>query len=144
MMALFARGKKELLVGPQPGKFHKHPWLRWLKVGVISSAVLGLIGLGIRSELYDSRRRVALLEMEAIASAARVFRVDFGRCPHDMRELSHPPAGGTPYLASRSHDPWGGSYFLQCPGRWDVRNIDVATPGPDGQWLGGDDLSTDL
>jgi hypothetical protein len=84
------------------------------------------------------------MDFEQLRQATRLFRMDYGRCPHDLEELTRPPAGGTPYLARIPQDPWGNPFFLQCPGRWDETNVDVASRGPDGEWLGGDDISTDL
>ena len=143
-MAVFGRGKKELLVGTHPGKFHRRPWLRWVKLGAVFALLVALIGLAIRNELAHSKTRIAQLEMERVETAARYFRVDFGRCPRDVAELSHPPAGRLPYIATTGNDPWGRRYYLKCPGRWDEDDVDVATPGPDGEWSGGDDMSTDL
>jgi hypothetical protein len=109
-------------------------------VAVVATAVF----FGLRHEGFESAQRAVLVEMEQIAKASLYFRQDLGRCPHDLGELTHPPAGAAPYLARESSDPWGRPYFFQCPGRWDVSEVDIASMGPDGAWLGGDDITTDL
>jgi len=106
--------------------------------------VLAAIIVGMRHEQYESNYRSVLIDMEQIARASWHFRLDFGRCPHDVGELAHPPAGGEPYLAREPSDPWGNPYFLKCPGRWSASDVDVASRGPDREWMGGDDITTDL
>lgn len=143
-MARFRRGKKEIIVvGPGPVR-QRGTWRFWLRrsLGVIFIGFLFVSGL--RYDMRRSELRSARLDMEQIVTAARLFRQDFNRCPRDVDELAHPPAGGTPYVARPPRDPWGSAYTLGCPGRWNERHVDVASPGPDGEWLGGDDISTDL
>ncbi len=124
-----------------PDLAHKVRRLRQLLfVAVVATAV----ALGLRHDARESARRTARLEMEQILTAARHFRQDFGRCPHDLGELAHPPAGGVPYLARDLQDPWGRPYDFRCPGRWNEDAVDIASRGPDGRWMGGDDITTDL
>ena len=130
---MLGRGKKDLIIGK--------PRIR----RAVGALLLGsLLVWAMGHDARESRRRIVQLDMEQIRRAARYFRQDFGRCPHDALELAHPPAGREPYLAHEPIDPWGRPYTLQCPSRWDEEDVDVATPGPDGHWLGGDDMSTDL
>ena len=117
--------------------------VRLRRVVVLVAAVLVVLG-ALRHSLREAARRAAVVEIEQIVQASRRFREDYGRCPHDSDELVHPPAGGASYLARSPADPWGRSYFYQCPGRWRPEEVDVASMGPDGQWDGGDDITTDL
>ena len=142
-MALFGRGKKELIVGPSTAR-QRGSWRHWVRLTLLVTTVALLLFAAMRHDSRESALRTAQLEMEQIVTAARLFRQDFGRCPRSVDELAHPPAGGTPYVARALRDPWGRPYFLGCPSRWDDRQVDVASPGPDGEWLGGDDISTDL
>jgi len=143
-MALFGRKKSEMLVGPTPARAQRSDLLRRVRWSLLAIVVVVLVVVGLRHDRRESELRAVQVEIEQIATAARFFRQDFGRCPLDVDELMHPPAGGHPYIVRPPRDPWGGSYVLQCPGRWDENAIDVASRGPDGQWLGGDDISTDL
>lgn len=143
-MAYFKRGKKELIVvGPSPTR-QRATWRSWLRPALLFLAVGALFTWGMRYDVRQTELRSARLEMEQIVTAARLFRHDFDRCPRNVDELAHPPAGGAPYVARSPRDPWGRPYFIGCPSRWNERNVDVASPGPDGEWLGGDDISTDL
>lgn len=144
LMALFGRGRNQLYIGRAPSRLNFSTWRRRLRSLLIVVAVVSLFILGLRYEHRVANQRIAQVDIEQIEDAARNFRQDFGRCPHDVEELAHPPAGRGAYLTSSPVDPWGNPYFLQCPSRWAEDEVDVATRGPDGQWLGGDDMSTDL
>ncbi len=143
-MALYNRGKKELFVGPRQGRTQRGTWGRRFKLVIVALIGCALFVLGMRHDFRRAELRVARVEIEQLMDGARNFRRDFNRCPHDVDELAHPPAGGTPYVARRPRDPWGRSYVLQCPSRWGRDEVDIASRGPDGQWLGGDDISSDL
>ena len=143
-MAILGRGKKELLVGPRPGR-QPRTWRRWLRLALSAAACLALV---VGALVYDSRlaeQRMARLQMEQVATAAQRFRQDFDRCPRGVEELARPPAGARPYVPRPPRDPWGRPYYVGCPGRWDPGTVDVASPGPDGLWAeGDDDISTEL
>lgn len=143
-MALIGRGKKEVLIGSSPVKVYRTRLRRRLVIGIVLFIGCSLVFLALFHERRSTQLRIARLDIEKIASASRHFRQDFGRCPHDINELAHPPAGGTPYISKAYIDPWGREYVFECPSRWDENKVDVATKGPDGQWFGDDDLSTDL
>jgi hypothetical protein len=138
------RGKKELIiVGPTTTR-QRVTWRTWVRLALAIACVGSLFFAAMRHDRRQTELRSARLEMEQIVTAARFFRHDFGRCPRSVDEMTFPPGGGTPYFARTLRDPWGRPYFLGCPSRWDERRVDVASPGPDGEWLGGDDISTDL
>jgi general secretion pathway protein G len=143
-VGLFGRRKKDIIVGKGVARPHRHKLRRRLEVGVAVALCCTAVVLAAWHEHREADRRVARLDMELVVTAVRRFRQDHGRCPHDLGELAHPPAGGVPYIAQEPEDPWGRPYFFQCPGRWDERDVDIASRGPDGSWGAGDDITTDL
>ncbi len=95
----------------------------------ISVAIIMFVIFSTRSIDNDRRVKQAQIDISRIAHAVRLFRADFGRCPEDVSELSVPPEG-TPYITPIM-DPWGHSYELMCPSRWDMEDVDVISKGPD-------------
>ncbi len=143
-MGLLSRRSKAVIVGS--GSSHRKRRVRLaarLKLSAVLALGVALVLVSLRQGEREARRRVALTDIDRILAAARTFRQDMDRCPHDLEELAHPPAGGVPYVEAVPVDPWGNPYFLQCPGRWLEDEADVASRGPDGEWDGGDDITTD-
>jgi len=141
---LFGRRKKDVIliggsVRPRRGSLGRR--FRQLAAVIVATTV---VLLAVFREQRETAKRNILIDLEEIEIASRNFRQDFGRCPHDLGELAHPPAGGIPYFSEDPNDPWGRQYNFRCPGRWNENRVDVASRGPDGEWLGGDDISTDL
>lgn len=143
-MGLFGRRKKDLIVGKGSARPQRSKLRRRVQVAIVVLLCCTAVVLAVRHELRESHRRVVQTDLEQIITAARRFRQDFGRCPHDLGELAHPPAGGTSYLVREPEDPWGRPYYFKCPGRWNESDVDIASKGPDGAWDGDDDITTDL
>lgn len=143
-MGLFDRRKKDVIVGKGSSRPQRSKLRRRLRAFVLVTLGVSAIVLAIEHDRHESYLRSIQIDMEQIARASWHFRLDFGRCPYDVGELAHPPAGGEPYLAREPSDPWGRPYFFKCPGRWSEDEVDIASRGPDGEWMGGDDITTDL
>ena len=97
---------------------------------VVLSLTLFLI-LSVKWMEKERRVKQAQIDISRISHAVRLFRADFGRCPSNVNELIVPPEGA-PYI-SPTPDPWGRSYELICPARWDMEDVDVISKGPDPQ-----------
>jgi hypothetical protein len=79
-----------------------------------------------------TRTSVARADLRSILSAAQLFRLDEGRWPGRVEEL-------TPrYVDVPTLDPWGQPYVLIR----DERGVSVVSVGEDGVPGGGDDLSS--
>lgn len=143
-MGLLSRRGKAVIVGSGgPHRKRRVKLASRLRLGALFALALGLVLLALREGRREADQRIALADIDRILAAARAFRQDMERCPHDLEELTHPPAGGVPYLREVPEDPWGRPYAFRCPGRWLEDEVDVASRGPDGQWEGGDDITTD-
>jgi hypothetical protein len=89
---------------------------------------------GQRAELKATR--AALGEVE---SATRAFVSDIGRCPHDARELVHPPRSGVHYLGEPPVDAWGRPLYLRCIDG-PRPQIEVMSAGEGGSFLDDDNI----
>ena len=122
---------KEIILS---GKGHRRRKLGPLGRRIRTWAILIGLGLFVAWSVgwMGTQRRVkqAQLDISRIAHAVRLFRADHGRCPAEVGELAAPPEG-TPYMEEIS-DPWGQTYILVCPSRYDTDDADVISRGPDG------------
>jgi len=144
MGVLSRRKNAVVLSGSSPRRKQQQKLAGRIRIAMLLLVGGVLVFAALRHGMKEAARRSVLADMDQIVLASRSFREDFGRCPHDADELAHPPAGSTPYLARPPRDPWGRPYHYHCPGRWRPDEVDVATAGPDGEWDGRDDITTDL
>ena len=89
---------------------------------------------GRRAQLNATR--AALGEVH---SATRAFLSDIGRCPHDARELVHPPRSGVHYLSEPPVDAWGRALHLRCVDG-PKPEIEVMSAGESGSFLDDDNI----
>jgi hypothetical protein len=104
-----------------------------------------LVGAGIAFAIWSSAegREKVRRTRETIAETRRAlaqFREDLGRCPHSMRELTHPSRVGTRYMRDEPLDAWGNPLWVRCPGRYDPDGVDVVSAGPSGNFLVDDNV----
>lgn len=121
-------------------------WLRELLAGrrwkVLVLLALALIVLALVWSAAEQRQR----ERETRATIGEIkrgiaaFRADFGRCPHSISELLHPPRSGARYLRDVPVDGWDRAFFVRCPGRYDPHGADVVSAGPSGSFLNDDNI----
>jgi hypothetical protein len=111
----------------------------------IRNAVLAVLGLlvvvwSVQYSRIRAQRKQALIEILRLQESVRKFRWDHERCPHDLQELLHPPAGGDPYYRRDLVDPWDAEYEMGCPGRSFPDSADIMSAGPDGELYTVDDV----
>jgi hypothetical protein len=140
-MAILRR--KPLLLGG--GSRKKERPLGKVRRARIRNAILVVLGVlvGVWAVQYSrirGQRQQALMEVLRLQEAVRAFRWDYERCPHDLEELSYPPAGGRAYYSKELRDPWDRPYRMVCPGRLFEGSADVSSPGPDGEMYTNDDV----
>ena len=123
----------------QQGPFFTLPSRRRAWPAFALAAFFGLLILayslgGRRAELQATR--AALAEVQ---SATRAFLADIGRCPHDARELVHPPRSGVHYLSEPPVDAWGRALYLRCVDGAKPE-IEVMSAGESGSFLDDDNI----
>ena len=105
---------------------------------VAAALLLGAHFLGGRHA--DLRfTRATLNEVE---QATRAFTRDIGRCPHNARELVHPPRSGVHYLSEPPLDAWGRGVHLSCRLHEGTTrpDIEAISAGPSGSFLDEDNI----
>lgn len=126
--------------GGAPGKWEfrrerSRPWLM-VVLGLLFLVTLGLLVMAI---VYPeepnpdiARRAAARARLPEIATEAVLFKLDTGKYPATLQDLTLPPsvAGAAPYLDKVPLDPWGQPYRFQAPGRHNSE-CDVWSLGPD-------------
>lgn len=98
------------------------------------------VGPRVIGYLGSSRTQAAKVQIESIASALELYRLDVGKYPSSEESLkalverpADAPVWNGPYLRKQSVplDPWGRSYQYRAPGQHG--EFDVFTLGADNQ-----------
>lgn len=105
------------------------------------------IGLGLLALIWTTTRMVrardeqlTIRQIERVHRAVGAFRRDFGRCPQNLGELTHPPRAGLRYLHERPRDAWGRALWIRCPDRRNPLSAEVISAGPSGDFLTDDNI----
>ncbi|WP_368744602.1 type II secretion system major pseudopilin GspG [Desertibaculum subflavum] len=115
--------------------------LELLVVLAILALLGGIVGVQVIGYLGTAKTETAKLQMQEIATALDLFRLDAGRYPtqsEGLKALIERPAAATrwngPYLRSGSvpNDPWSRPYQYRIPGSAG-REFELASFGADGQ-----------
>lgn len=121
-----------------------------LVVLVILGLLAGLVGPQVMRYLGESKTRTAEVQLQELASALDLYRLDVGGYPTAEQGLEalvrQPPdvaRWNGPYLRKRAvpEDPWGHQYHYRFPGQHGA--FDVWSHGADGQ-PGGEGESADV
>ena len=121
-----------------------------LVVLVILVLLASLVGPRVIGYLGSSRTKAAKVQIEGLASALELFKLDAGRYPstsEGLRALVQAPSGVTawngPYLNKRDlpNDPWGRPYNYRAPGQ--NGPFDIFSLGADNQ-VGGTGENEDI
>ena len=122
-----------------------------LVVMVILGLLFGLVGPRVIDYLSRAKTDVARIQLENIATALDLYRLDVGRYPSQeegLRALVEEPTGVKrwtgPYLKDRTMplDPWDRDYLYAIPGSHDG-SFDLSSLGSDGV-EGGEDEAADI
>ena len=122
-----------------------------LVVLVILGLMFGLVGPRVIDYLSRAKSDVARLQLENIATALDLYRLDVGGYPSQeqgLRSLGIEPAGvkrwSGPYLKDKTVplDPWDRAYLYVIPGIHDG-SYDLSSLGSDGV-EGGDEEAADI
>lgn len=121
-----------------------------LVVLVILGLLAGLVGPQVMRYLGESKTRTAEVQLQELASALDLYRLDVGSYPtteQGLEALVRQPTGVSrwngPYLRKRAvpEDPWGHQYHYRFPGQHGA--FDVWSHGADGR-PGGEGESADV
>ncbi len=121
-----------------------------LVVLVVLGLLAGLVGPQVMKHLGESKSKTARLQIEEMAAALDMFRIDASRYPtteEGLEALIRKPSGlnnwNGPYLRKRvvPKDPWGNPYIYRSPG--EHGDFDLLSLGSD-QKEGGSGESADI
>ncbi len=120
-----------------------------LVVIVILGLLVGLVGPKVMGRLKGAKQSTAQTQIELLATACDTFRLDVGRYPKDLDELTRCDEDDCkkwdgPYTRKSQipKDPWGNAYDYRVPGD-DGRDFDIVSYGLDGT-SGGDGENRDI
>jgi hypothetical protein len=105
---------------------------------VLAALVAGAHSLGGR----HANLRYTRATLNEVEEASRAFARDIGRCPHNARELVHPPRSGVHYLNEPPLDAWGRAIHLSCrlqEGK-ERPEIEAVSAGPSGSFFSEDNV----
>jgi general secretion pathway protein G len=111
-----------------------------LVVLVILVLLASLVAPRVIGYLGSSRSKAAKVQIQSLATALELYRVDQGRYPttsEGLKALTEPPAGAAswngPYLSKKEvpSDPWGRPYTYRSPGQHGP--FDIVSLGADNQ-----------
>jgi general secretion pathway protein G len=108
---------------------------------VIILLLASIVGPKVIGQLGASKSKAAKIQIESLASAMELFRLDVGRYPttaEGLRALVQAPSGNGPwsgpYLSKRDVpvDPWGNAFKYASPGS-SGNAFDIISLGADNQ-----------
>ncbi len=135
---------------PHAGEARGFTLIELLVVLVVLGLLAGLVGPKVMKHLGESKSKTAKLQIEEIAAALDMFRIDVDRYPtseESLVALVERPSGteswNGPYLRKKivPRDPWGHDYHYRYPGQ--NADFDVYSLGAD-QREGGDGENADV
>lgn len=128
--------------------------LEIMVVIVILGILVGYVGVRIMGEPEKARRMKAMVQIESIETALKLYKLDNGSYPtteQGLNALVESPAVGELPKAWRDggylekgklpKDPWENDYIYLSPGLHS--DFDLMSYGPDGQ-PGGEDKNADI
>ena len=125
--------------------------LELLVVLAILALLGGIVGVQVINYLGAAKTETAKLQMQEIATALDLFRLDAGRYPtqsEGLKALVERPSAAArwngPYLRAGSvpNDPWSRPYQYRIPGGG-AREFELSSYGSDGQ-PGGNEKDADI
>jgi general secretion pathway protein G len=108
------------------------------------AVLAAVVAPNLLGKATEANRKSAGIQLEKIANAVELYRLETGRYPEELTDLVKKPQGverwNGPYIRKMSQlkDPWGHELLMQRPG--ENGPFDIVSYGSDGQPGGeGDD-----
>ena len=108
------------------------------------AVLAAVIAPNLLGKATEANRKSATIQLEKIANAVELYRLETGRYPEELSDLVQQPAGverwNGPYVRklSQLQDPWGTDLVIRRPG--ENGPFDIISYGADGRPGGeGDD-----
>jgi general secretion pathway protein G len=115
-----------------------------LVVIALVAVLAAVVAPNLLGKATEANRKSAGIQLEKVANAIELYRLETGRYPEELTDLVKKPPGverwNGPYIRKLSQlkDPWGNDLVMQRPG--ENGPFDVISYGSDGQPGGeGDD-----
>ncbi len=115
--------------------------LELLVVLAILAMLAGLVGPRVMDQFGKGKHDAAVAQIGSLKGALDLYRLDAGRYPQSLEELTKGANGGKPVLDKLPKDPWGNLYQYRFPG--EHGDFDIVSYGADGS-PGGEGESKDI
>ena len=108
-----------------------------LVVIALLAVLAAVVAPNLLGKANDANRRSAGIQLEKVANAIELYRLETGRFPQKLQDLVEKPQGvprwAGPYLKKHSslQDPWGNDLVYLQPGK--SGEFDLLSYGPDGE-----------
>jgi len=115
---------------------------------IVVITILAFVAVIIAPQMFDraddAKRKAAQIQIDKVAAAIQLYKLEVGRFPETLQDLVQQPAGADnwrgPYLDKKAllQDPWHRDLVYVQPG--EHRRFDLSSYGSDGNAGGeGDD-----
>jgi general secretion pathway protein G len=111
------------------------------------AVLAAVVAPNLLGKASEANRKSAGIQLEKVANAVELYRLETGRYPEELTDLVKKPQGverwSGPYIRKLSQlkDPWGYELVLQRPG--ENGEFDIVSYGSDGQ-PGGEGDAADI
>ncbi len=111
------------------------------------AVLAAVIAPNLLGKATEANRKSATIQLEKIANAVELYRLETGRYPEELTDLVRRPDGverwNGPYVRKMSQlqDPWGHDLVMRRPG--ENGPFDIISYGADGR-PGGEDDDADI
>lgn len=111
------------------------------------AVLAAVVAPNLLGKATEANRKSAGIQLEKIANAVELYRLETGRYPEELTDLVKKPQGverwNGPYIRKMSQlkDPWGSELLMRRPG--ENGPFDIVSYGSDGQ-PGGDGDDADI
>ena len=129
---------------PTPNRPRGFTLIELIVVIALVAVLAAVVAPNLIGKASDANRKAAEMQLEKVANAVELYRLETGRYPEELQDLVQQPQGLTrwngPYVRKKAQleDPWGNALVLRQPG--ENGKFDLISYGGDGQPGGeGDD-----